>query len=124
MRETIGVGSRVAARRGPLEDPKLGKVRQQRALKFGRVAESVGFNEWRVLWDEGAASTEKSNCLKLQPNIAVSPPMCVLLIYFIRWDIKNMLLRVYFLTFAGSLVVCGSGLAFSEVGVQRNFYNF
>jgi hypothetical protein len=48
MRETIGVGSRVAARRGPLEDPKPGKVRQQRALKFGRVAESVGFNEWRV----------------------------------------------------------------------------
>jgi hypothetical protein len=45
MRVTIGVGSRVAARRGPLEDPKPGKVRQERTLKFGRVAESVGFNE-------------------------------------------------------------------------------
>jgi hypothetical protein len=77
MRETIGVGSRVAARRGPLEDPKPGKVRQQRALKFGRVAESVGFNEWRVLWDDGAASTEKSNCLKLQPNnAALFPHVC------------------------------------------------
>jgi hypothetical protein len=73
MRATIGVGSRVAARRGPLEDPKHGKVRQQRALKFGRVAESVGFNEWLVLWDDGAASTEKSNCLKLQPNNAAFP---------------------------------------------------
>jgi hypothetical protein len=77
MRETIGVSSRVAARRGPLEDPKPGKVRQQRACKFGRVAESVGFNEWRLLWDDGAASTEKSNCLKLQPNNAsLFPKVC------------------------------------------------
>jgi hypothetical protein len=58
MRETFGVGCRVAARRRPLEDPKLGKVRQQRALKFGRVAESVGFNERRVLFDDGAAYVE------------------------------------------------------------------
>jgi hypothetical protein len=74
MQETIGVGSRVAARRGPLEDPKPGKVRQQRALKLGHVAESVDFNEWRVLWDDGAASTEKSNRLKLQPNNAALFP--------------------------------------------------
>jgi hypothetical protein len=77
MRETIGVGSRVAARRGPSQDPKHGKVRQQRALKFGRVAESVDFNEWRVLWNDGAASTEKSNCLKPQPNnAALLPQVC------------------------------------------------
>jgi hypothetical protein len=77
MRETIGVGSRVAARRGPLEDQKPGKVRQQRALKFGRVAEPVGFNEWHVLWNDGAASTEKSKCLKLQPNnAALFPQVC------------------------------------------------
>jgi hypothetical protein len=55
MRETIGVGSRVAARRGLLEDPKHGKLRQKRLLKFGRVAEWIGFNEWRVLWDDGVA---------------------------------------------------------------------
>jgi hypothetical protein len=125
MREAIRVGSPVAARCGHLEDPKRGKVRQERALKLGRVAESVGFNEWRVLWDDGAASPEKSNCLKLQPNnAAFFSPRCVLLIYFIRWDIKNMLLRVYSVIFAGSLVVCGSGLAFSDVGVKRNFNSF
>jgi hypothetical protein len=46
-------------------------------LKFDRVAESIGFNQWRVLWDDGAASTEKSNCLKLQPNnAALFPQMC------------------------------------------------
>jgi hypothetical protein len=77
VRETIRVGSRVAARRGPLEDPKHVKVHQQRALKFGRVAESIGFNEWRVLWDDGAASTEKSNCFKLLPNnAALFPRVC------------------------------------------------
>jgi hypothetical protein len=79
-----------------------------------------------VLWDDGAASTEKSNCLKLQPNkTQLFFSMCVLLIYFIRSDIKNMLLRVSSVISAGSLAVCVcvSGLAVSDVGVNRNFYS-
>jgi hypothetical protein len=35
-----------------------------------------------------------------------------------------MLLRVCSVIFAGILAVCGSGLAFSDVGVKRIFYSF
>eukprot|EP00873_Tetraselmis_striata_P022328 jgi/Tetstr1/442592/TSEL_030688.t1 len=68
MRIPIEINSRVAARRGPFEPAALGTVRQQRALKFGNVVESVASNKFRIRWDDGTESCETTNVLKLQPT--------------------------------------------------------
>lgn len=74
MRKPIEVRSRVAARRGPYEAPAPGRVRQQRAFKFGNVEESVANNKFRIRWDDGTESLETSNVLKLQPDGAGALP--------------------------------------------------
>eukprot|EP00873_Tetraselmis_striata_P017873 jgi/Tetstr1/438137/TSEL_002863.t1 len=48
MRKPIEINSRVAARRGPFKPAALGRLRQQRALKFGNVVESVASNKFRI----------------------------------------------------------------------------
>jgi hypothetical protein len=79
MRKPIEIISRVAARRGPFEPATLGKVRQQRALKFGNVVESVASNKFRIKWDDGTESCETTNVLKVQPTGAgVLPQVCLL----------------------------------------------
>eukprot|EP00873_Tetraselmis_striata_P037229 jgi/Tetstr1/457493/TSEL_044075.t1 len=74
MRKPIEINSRVAARRGPFEPAALGRVRQQRALKFGNVVESVANNKFRIRWDDGTESCETTNVLKLQPTGAGALP--------------------------------------------------
>eukprot|EP00873_Tetraselmis_striata_P007661 jgi/Tetstr1/427925/TSEL_018000.t1 len=74
MRKPIEINSRVAARRGPFEPTALGRVRQQRALKFGNVVESVASNKFRIKWDDGTKSCETTNVLKLQTTGAGALP--------------------------------------------------
>eukprot|EP00873_Tetraselmis_striata_P010849 jgi/Tetstr1/431113/TSEL_020829.t1 len=74
MRKPIEINSRVAARRGPFEPAALGRVRQQRALKFGNVVESIANNKFRIRWDDGTESCETTNVLKLQPTGAGALP--------------------------------------------------
>eukprot|EP00873_Tetraselmis_striata_P046241 jgi/Tetstr1/466505/TSEL_011012.t1 len=74
MRKPIEINSRVAARRGPFEPGALGRVRQNRALKFGNVVESVANNQFRIMWDDGTESCETTNVLKLQPTGAGALP--------------------------------------------------
>ena len=79
MRKPIEINSRVAARRGPFEPAALGRVRQQRSLKFGNVVESVASNKFRIRWDDGTESCETTNVLKLQPTGAGALPQVCLL---------------------------------------------
>eukprot|EP00873_Tetraselmis_striata_P008512 jgi/Tetstr1/428776/TSEL_018764.t1 len=74
MRKPIEIHSRVAARRGPFEPAALGRVRQQRALKFGNVVESVASNKFRIRRDDGTESCETTKVLKLQPTDAGALP--------------------------------------------------
>ena len=64
----VHVGRRVSAPRGPLLPLALGQRRQRRALKCGRVVESVGPHTWEVMWDDGTSSTEKSTRLRALPD--------------------------------------------------------
>ena len=62
----IVVGRRVSARRGPFLALLPGQRRQQRARKYGCVTESVSANEWKVSWDDGVVTTEKSAALRVE----------------------------------------------------------
>ena len=64
--KAIVVGRRVSARRGPFLALLPGQRRQQRARIYGCVTESVSANEWKVSWDGGVVTTEKSAALRVE----------------------------------------------------------
>ena len=70
----------MSAPRGPFEDRQEGRTQKRRAIWFGNVVESVGNNEWVVLYDNGHRQQEKSTQLSLhlataglQPVLPPSP---------------------------------------------------
>jgi hypothetical protein len=63
----VRIGRRVSARRGHVEDLKLGSRRHQRTRKYdGLVNASVGQKLWTVRWDDGAETTERSSQLRAE----------------------------------------------------------
>ena len=66
----ITLGFRVSAPRDELEPPAPGRQRGRKKRLYGNVIESIGNNEWKVLYDNGLILTEKSSQLKLEPDTA------------------------------------------------------
>ena len=62
----IVVGRRVSARRGPFLPLLPGQRRAQRARKYGNTVESVDAHTWKVQWDDGVVSIEKSATLRVE----------------------------------------------------------
>ena len=71
----IVVGRRVSARRGPFLPLLAGQRRAQRARKYGNTVESVDAHTWKVLWDDGVVSVEKSAALRVEMlSAGLEPP--------------------------------------------------
>ena len=75
MRKHITTGIRVSARRGPFLPKALGQRRAQRQIWFGNVIESVEGGLWKVAWDSGHISEEKSSQLAVHANSAGRQPV-------------------------------------------------
>ena len=61
MRKHICIGVRVSARRGDFLAGEQGQRRKKRELWFGVVTDSIGTGLWRVAWDNGRTTDEKSS---------------------------------------------------------------
>ena len=70
----IVVGRRVSARRGPFLPLLAGQRRAQRARKYGNTVESVDAHTWKVQWDDGVVSVEKSAALRVEMLSAGQEP--------------------------------------------------
>ena len=75
MRKHITTGIRVSARRGEKLPKEPGQQRSKRQVWFGNVTESVGEGSWKVTWDNGQISIERSNGLQVQPASAGRLPV-------------------------------------------------
>ena len=75
MRKHITVGIRVTARRGEFLPKPPGKERAIRDKWYGMVTEYVEDNKWKVLWDNGQSTTEKSSELCVEPSTAGRIPL-------------------------------------------------
>lgn len=62
----VTIGSRVSAPRGPFAELNGERKRKRRGICYGVVTESVGNNEWLVVYDDGRIIKEKSTQLKLR----------------------------------------------------------
>ena len=66
----IVVGRRVSARRGPFLPLLPGQRRAQRARKYGNTVESVDAHTWKVQWDDGVVTVEKSAAMRVEAATA------------------------------------------------------
>ena len=70
----IVVGRRVSARRGPFLPLLPGQRRAQRARKYGNTVESVDEHTWKVQWDDGVVTIEKSAAMRVEVATAGFEP--------------------------------------------------
>ena len=64
MRKHITTGIRVSARRGEKLPLQHGQRRSKRQVWFGNVTGSVEGGSWKVTWDNGQITIEKSSQLQ------------------------------------------------------------
>ena len=70
----IVVGRRVSARRGLFLPLLPGQRRAQRARKYGNTVESVDAHTWKVRWDDGVVTVEKSAAMRVESATAGMEP--------------------------------------------------
>ena len=70
----IVVGRRVSARRGLFLPLLPGQRRAQRARKYGNTIESVDEHTWKVQWDDGVVTVEKSAAMRVEAATAGMEP--------------------------------------------------